>query len=67
MALRKVRLSSWDPEADTSLDEIEVGEDGPPKEFEHGGLRFVFSHLEVASNGTTEDATLVYTDARLKP
>lgn len=61
MALRKVRLQSWDPEADLRLYELDVGEDGPPLEFEHGGRRFRFF--------ATEDpaGTLVYTDLTPKP
>lgn len=66
MALRTVRLASWDPEARVVLYDYEIPEGGLP-EIVHGGLRFLFSHLEMASDGTTEDATLVYTDARLKP
>lgn len=61
MALRKIRLSSRDPEADVSLDVYEIP-DGGLREIEHAGRRFRFSHLEMATDGTPEEATLLYTE-----
>lgn len=59
MALRRVRLQSWDPEADTALYEIEVAGE-PPLEIEHGGRLFRFFATEDPSG------TLVYTDVTPK-
>lgn len=61
MALLKVRLSSWDQEADTSLYEIDVvGE--RPDEIVHAGRWFRFHNVEVMTRRGVSFERLVYTD-----
>lgn len=66
MALRKVRLQSWDPEANTSLDEYDIPEGGL-REIEHAGRTFRASHVQLPRLAeAVEDGTLVYTDVTPK-
>jgi hypothetical protein len=61
MALRKIRLSSTDPEADLNLWEAEIAEE--QDELEHAGRVFRFHHVElIPASGASEEGRWVFAE-----